>query len=278
MPAGTPRYWSWFFAAQAAREPLLGFYALMAEWRALMDPGTETDVARIKLSWWQDEIRRLGAGAPSHPITRYIADLPGARSVDFTALDGVLAATAAEVTGVPLERAALLDAHADALYGIPQRLAARLVSVSLRDDAGAPVAASPYGDTGTIGACTAALAVAEYLARAVSDYRREAQRGRFSFPIDELLVAGVENADLCAAVAPPHLQTYLAQQRRRAASHFADAARALGRTERPPLRHLAVLAALGAKHLNSRRHPVAGLRLADLYNAWTAARRAAAAR
>ena len=35
VPPGSARYWSWLFAARESREPLLGIYALLAEWRAL---------------------------------------------------------------------------------------------------------------------------------------------------------------------------------------------------------------------------------------------------
>jgi hypothetical protein len=67
--------------------------------------------------------------------------------------------------------------------------------------------------------------------------------------------------------------------REHAARYFANATTALAPQERPPLRHLLVLATLGAKHLNGRvRRVGTEFRLADLYNAWTAARRAAAAR
>ncbi len=67
--------------------------------------------------------------------------------------------------------------------------------------------------------------------------------------------------------------------REHAARYFADAAAALAPPERPPLRHLLVLATLGAKHLNGgKRRAGTDFRLADLYNAWSAARRAAAAR
>ena len=31
VPAGSPRFWSWLFAAPAMRDPLLGMYALVAE-------------------------------------------------------------------------------------------------------------------------------------------------------------------------------------------------------------------------------------------------------
>ena len=47
IPLGSVRYWSWLFADSRARAPLLGVYALLAEWNALTDPTSEADAARI---------------------------------------------------------------------------------------------------------------------------------------------------------------------------------------------------------------------------------------
>jgi len=257
------RYWSWLFAAPETREALLGVYALTAEWQALSDPGTEADVARIKLAWWGDEMGRLAQGSPVHPISRYLANLEGAAAIDWSPLALPVSAAAAHVAGAPLEHAAELQAHAGALFGTPLLLAARLRG-----------ARSPSAQ-----ACIMALAEAQYVARALSTYGREARAGRILFPVDELLAAGVGNDDLTAPDPPPRLHAYLTRMREHAARHFADAAAALAPQERPPLRHLLVLATLGAKHLNaSERRAGTDFRLADLYNAWTAARRAAAAR
>ncbi len=85
--AGSPRYWSWLFAAAPVRDPLLGIYALLGEWRALLDPAIELAAAHPKLAWWREEIERLGRGAPVHPISRYIASLPRGGEVDFTPLE-----------------------------------------------------------------------------------------------------------------------------------------------------------------------------------------------
>ena len=80
------RYWSWLFAAAQLRAPLLGIYALGAEWQALMDPATETSVAYLKLAWWQEEMQRLAAGCPFIPSAAIWPDLPRAASADFTPL------------------------------------------------------------------------------------------------------------------------------------------------------------------------------------------------
>jgi len=263
LPAGTARHWSWLFAAQGSREPLLGIYALLAEWRALMDPSTEAAVARLKLAWWLEEMQRLAAGAPVHPISRYLAALPRAAAADFAPLQRAVEAAALQIAGAPLEHREELSAHSEALRGGPLMVAARL-------------AGEPHEAAAGLRGCIAALASAEYLAGAIADYRREARAGRVVFPVDELLESGIENADLAAAIAPDHLQSYLDGVRRRAAECFAAAADALPRETRAPLRHLLVLAALGAKHLNSRRAPAdASFRLQDLYLAWSTARGAA---
>ncbi len=94
-----------------------------------------------------------------------------------------------------------------------------------------------------------------------------------------MLAAGIDNADLTAAEPPPRLAAYLDRVRAVADGYFVQAGTALALAERRPLRHLAVLVALGARHLRGREHRRdADFRLADLYNAWNAARRAAAAR
>jgi len=264
VPPGTTRYWSWLFAAREARKPLLGIYALMAEWRALMDPGTEAGVAQIKLAWWREEMERMAAGSPLHPISRYLADFPCAAATDFAPLTRSVEAAAEHVAGAPLERAVELESHADALFGAPLLVAALLGGVR--------------GDRNGVHACVAALAAAEYVARAIADYGREARAGRILFAVDELLAAGIENDDFVAGEPPPRLRTYLNQLRQRAAGYYSTAAAALAPGERPQLRHLLVLAALGAKHLDRRKpRSDADFGLADLYNAWNTARRAAAA-
>jgi 15-cis-phytoene synthase len=263
VPPATARYWSWLFSAPELRDALLGIYALTAEWQALRDPATEISAAELKVGWWQEEMRRLAQGSPVHPISRYLADLPRAGSVDFRPLAAAIDAVARQAAGAPLERGSELHAHSAALYANPLLMAARLAR-----GADAAAESSVHGSLSS-------LAAAHYLAAAAAGYRREANRGRVTFAVDELLAAGIENADLGAAEPSPRLQAYLHDVRARAARLFAAAARDLPPAERAAMRHLLVLAALGAKHLNGGRSDARGFRLDDLYLAWTTARRAA---
>ena len=260
IPLGSARYWSWLFASSAARAPLLGVYALLAEWNALMDPASEASASRIKLAWWQEEIERLIARTPLHPICAYLASLSRAAEVDFIPLRQAIDASVAELSGVPLERSAELEPHACALRAAPLGIASRLACGTL-DEVG-------------LGNCLRALAVADYLARVTRDYRRQARLGRVPFAVEELLAAGLDNADLCADQPPAKLENYLQQLRARAARSYQAAALALPAAGRAQQRHLQVLAALGLKHLQLPTSSLEYARLQDMLLAWSTARRA----
>jgi 15-cis-phytoene synthase len=256
------RFWSWLFAAPEARPPLLGIFALLAEWRALMDPGTETAVAQIKLAWWHEEIQRLAAGTPVHPIGQYLRELPRAGSTDFAPLNAAVGAAAEQVMGAPLERGVHLDAHAHALLAEPLLIAAGLAGADTQDS--------------DLRACVSALAAADYLARAIGGYRRDAAAGRVPFAVDELLAAGIENAELGAAEPSSRLQDYLLQLRGHAAGCYLVSLEAMRGRRRADARHLLVLAGIGLKQLNEQRPAQSEARVADAFAGWRIARRAAA--
>ena len=260
VPAGTARYWSWLFAAAEARAALVGIYALRAEWEVLTDPATDISVAHLKLAWWREEMQRLTARSPVHPVSAYLAALPHAGEVDFSPLIAAVDAAAAQVSGVPLERMADLLPQSQALWGAPLLLASQLAGQAAED-------------TG-LGECTRGLAAAQYLAAAIRDYRRQASAGRVPFAVDELMAEGIGNDDLLAALPPPHLGRYLELLRARAARFFDIAPRQLSQQQCVRHRHLVVLAALGADRLHARAPSAARARLSDMLLAWNTARRA----
>ena len=242
---------------------LLGVYALLAEWNALMDPATEASASRIKLAWWQEEIQRLIARAPVHPICRYLAALPRGRRGRFLRPEpghrrfdrGVerRAAGAQRGTRTPCLRAARRPAG----VGVPARLRC---------------GSSMRSAWETV---FRALAAADYLARVTRDYRRQARQGRVPFAVEELLAAGVDNADLCADQPSAKLEDYLRQLRARAAQNYETAALALpGACRREP----ASLAGPGGARPETFAAPhssgLESARLQDMLLAWSTARRA----
>jgi phytoene synthase len=260
IPWGSERFWSWQFAHPDAREPLLGIYALLAEWSALMDPAAEYSAACIKLAWWQEEVRRLAAGNPVHPIGTFLASLPGAAAVDFSSLNVSIDAAVAQAGGAPLERSSDLVPHARALRALPLALASQLAG-AVRDEAG-------------LAECTEVLAAADYLSRSIAGYRRDARFGRVPFVVEELAANGIDNADLSADHPPARLEGYLQQLRRRALHLFDAASRALPGSRQAVLRHLLVLAALGRRRLQLDAY-LQPRGVQDMLLAWRTAHRAA---
>lgn len=260
LPPGSAHHFAHLFAAPAARPALLGCFALVTEWQALLDPATPPDVRPIKIGWWQEEVVRLTQGSARHPVSLYLTSLPGARSELFQPLARAIEAVALESGGVPLEQAEDLAAHAMALIGIPLALAAQLAYPGRDLEAGA------------MG--LPALAQAEYLARSLRDYRRAARTGRVPFAVADLLRAGIETPDLVAEQPSPALARYLHGLRRLAGNAFERSQVELAPMLRAPLRHHLVLSALGRARLErSRTSRLAPLQ--DMLTAWNAARRAA---
>jgi len=205
-------------------------------------------------------MQRLTDGCGVHPISGYLAALPRADSVDFMPLLTAVRSAAMQVSGVPLERGEELEPQCRALWGGPLALASRFAADAV--------------DEPSLRTCTTALAAAGYLSRAIRGYRRDARVGRVPFAIDELMAAGVDNADLSADTAPPHLASYLGRLRETAAAYFGIAAQALPRAQHARHRHLLVLAALGLRHLRGQAPRSERRRLRELLLAWTTARRA----
>jgi phytoene/squalene synthetase len=127
-----------------------------------------------------------------------------------------------------------------------------------------------------LGAAVRELELLEHLAR-------EAHVGRLRVPLDELERAGVDVHGLANPPWPAALGTLLSQRHEALRSAIRDSISALGREEQPRLRGLLVWAALAWQQslraqralpnaIQSRRYHA----LADGWQAWRAARRAAA--
>jgi phytoene/squalene synthetase len=186
--------------------------------------------------------------------------LPRAGEVDLSPLTIAIDAVIAESNGAPLEHSSDLEPHAGALRAGPLMVASRLAAAGVDQD--------------SLQKCAGALAVADYLARGIRDYRREARIGRVLFAVDELLTGGIDNDDLCADQPPPRLAGYLQELRGRAQRSYVAALQAPPPQSRAPLRHLLVLAALGLKQAALPPAAFESPRLQDMLLAWVTARRA----
>lgn len=238
LPPGSSRHLAWLFAPPAARAPLLGIFALLAEWRATLRADLAPEVAATKLAWWRDEIHRLRHARPVHPIGRYLLASVEAAPNDWDPLERAVEAALQRIGGATFMAGSALENHADSLIGGPLRVAAML-SLESRERCAAHA-------VGALEACTRAIAVGQFLAQAAEDTTGD----------------------------PSRAAALRAEARRR----YVDAAAALPPEARSRHRGLLVLAILEAHHSSIRRPAsVTPTRLSDLFLAWRTARRAARA-
>ena len=236
VPPGSARYLAWLFAPPAARAPLLGIFAMLAEWHAALRTDLAPPVAATKLAWWRDEIQRLRQGRPVHPIGRYLLASVDESPIDWDPLERAVEAAAQRIGDARLETDPDLEDRADALIGGPLRVAARLGARSEERGGEHPARA--------LEACTRAIAVGQILAHAAED----------------------------AAGDPTRADALRTEARRR----FVAAVDALPPNARSRHRELLVLAVLEAHHSRTPRPAAAvPARLSDLFLAWRTARRAA---
>jgi phytoene synthase len=137
--SGSNFYYSFLSLPDDRRDAITALYAFCREVDDIVDSRGETHIKQVKLDWWRQEIARLYAGEPQHPITRALAkyihqfalaqehfleildgmemDLQGAHYRDFKALNlychrvaGVVGILSAEIFGFQ-DRQTLKYAH-----------------------------------------------------------------------------------------------------------------------------------------------------------------------
>jgi phytoene synthase len=67
-PPGSSAYYTVRFSPAPLRDTLAALLGWRERLRAILDDVSDPGVARLKLDWWRDEIRRAAEGAPRHPL------------------------------------------------------------------------------------------------------------------------------------------------------------------------------------------------------------------
>lgn len=80
-PPGSSLYYAVRFAPAVLRDTLAALAGWRHEVHAILDEVSDPGVARLKLDWWRDEIRRTLDGAPRHPLSHVLADDTGRQAL-----------------------------------------------------------------------------------------------------------------------------------------------------------------------------------------------------
>ena len=292
------RYLAWLYSPAPQQRVFAVLCEIENEIAGSLRPDIDHHVAHARLQWWNEECERCVQGRPVHPLTRELVKasgdpsrLAGVKGFVDTAVWDLASATFEtrreltaycerwsvamfETAAVPSAGDQPTVAHPNATTSSASPAADAVRGVANASDAGGEP--SKAARVRGLGAAVRELELLENLAR-------EARAGRLRVPLDELERAGVVSHSVAKLPWPAALGTLLSQRHETLRATIRDSISALGREEQPRLRGLAVWVALAWRQsLRTQRalpnsiQPRRYHALADGWQAWRAARRAAA--
>ena len=85
-PEGSSLHYATLFHPEQTRRSLIALFALYYELLDAFLTASDPGVARVKLQWWREELQRLEAGYPRHPVAEELQSLGGSADVDTGSL------------------------------------------------------------------------------------------------------------------------------------------------------------------------------------------------
>jgi len=181
--SGSSFYYAFRFLPRPRRRAITSFYAFCREADDVVDECRESAVAMAKLAWWREEVGRMYAGQPQHPVTRALAEAIGPFDIPRESLDEILDGMEMDLTRTRYADFKSLQLYCHRVAGVVGEVAARIFGHTRH-------ATLDYA---------ARLGLAFQLTNILRDVGEDARLGRIYLPGDELARFGVSEADILAA-------------------------------------------------------------------------------
>jgi phytoene synthase len=218
VASGSSFYYSFLFLPPERRRAITALYAYCREVDDVVDECADASVARIKLAWWRDEIGKLYAGHPQHPVSKALAPAVTAYDIEqqhmLELIDGMT---------MDLDYNRYPDFDTLKLYCHRVAGVVGLMSASIFG----------YSDKQTL-EYAPELGLAFQLTNIIRDVGEDARRNRIYLPLDELEKFGVTEGDIQTARESENFQKLMAFQIERALSHYDTAFAKLPSADRKP--------------------------------------------
>jgi 15-cis-phytoene synthase len=226
--SGSSFYYSFLFLPPLRRRAITALYAFCREVDDVVDECPDPQLAAIKLAWWRQELAKLYAGAPEHPVTQALLPVLGEFNLPQEQLLEIIDGMAMD-----LEQTRYLDFKALSLYcyrvaSVVGLLAAEIFGSQDRQT-------QKYAHD---------LGMAFQLTNIIRDVGEDARRGRVYLPIDELQRFEVPVADILNARQTDNFRRLMEFQIERAEQYYAQAMAALPAIDRKAQRPGLVMAAI----------------------------------
>jgi phytoene synthase len=232
--SGSSFYYSFLFLPQERRRAITALYAYCREVDDVVDEMQDAAVAQAKLAWWADEIGRMYAGEPQHPVARALAPHLDAFHIRRDSLLLVLEGMAMDLQQNRYLDYASLARYCHAVAGVVGEMSAGIFGASNERT-------FEYARK---------LGLALQLTNIIRDVGEDARRGRVYLPLDELQRQGVKVADLLAGRYVDGYLPLMQFQAQRARHIYAEALAALPAADRRAQRPGLIMGAIYATLLD----------------------------
>lgn len=264
LHSGSSFYYSFLFLAPEKRSAITALYAFCREVDDVVDAGTDTQVATVKLDWWRREVDQCFAGRPSHPVTRALQPPLERMNLPAEYFHEIIDGMAMDLARTRYESFRDLALYCHRAAGVVGLLSAEIFGYQQRDTL-------RYAEQ---------LGTALQLTNILRDVYEDAQRGRIYLPLDELLEYRVNPHDLLKGVVSDRLSELFHFQAQRARDYYQTALRSLPAQDRYPQRSGLIMAAIYQTLLKEieldgyrvMEHRVQLTPLRKLWIAWNTAR------
>jgi 15-cis-phytoene synthase len=238
-PEGSSTYYA-LRRAPLARQPLMtALYALYRELEETVKQTSDPTIGRTKHAWWQNELARLEAGEPTHPVTKAL-QAHGGGALDHASLNAFV-----DGFGMDLDQARYLDWPGLRRY--LEQVGGSFATIVARASSASSDASSGSGDASS---WSAPLGSALMLAERVEEIGDDARHGRIYIPIDELQRYNVTAADIINRKYGEAFTELMRFQTGRARRALDDALAAIPSDQRKSQRVLLAQAALSKARLD----------------------------
>ena len=230
--SGSSFYYSFLFLPPERRRAITALYAFCREIDDIVDECHDLQIAATKLAWWRQELDRLYAGQPGHPISKALHPCLARFNLPQELLAEII-----DGMEMDLQQSRYLDFKALSLYCY------RVASVV------GLLAAEIFGYTDRRTQKYAHdLGMAFQLTNIIRDVGEDARRGRVYLPLDELKRFEVTVADILDAKQTDNFRKLMEFQIERAEHYYTQAMSQLPaddrKTQRPGLIMAAIYRAL----------------------------------
>ncbi|MGE0559472.1 MAG: presqualene diphosphate synthase HpnD [Burkholderiales bacterium] len=216
--SGSSFYYSFMFLPPERRRAITALYAYCREVDDVVDECTDPGVARTKLAWWRDEVKRLYAGTPNHPVTRALADVIAPCGISEEQLVTVIDGMAMDLEYNRYPDFDTLKVYCHRVAGVVGLMSARIFG---------------YSDEHTL-EYAAELGLAFQLTNIIRDVGEDARRNRVYLPLDELARHGIDVSQVIHGKDSPAFRALMAEQVSRAIATYDRALALLPARDRKP--------------------------------------------